>query len=63
MGCTKHKCNKLFSQNSAARGKAEKAVGTVKLMLKKILATASSESLNWEMLPFLVSKAKYTTIP
>ena len=50
------------AQNPAARGKAEKAVGTVKLMLKKILATASSESLNWEMLPFLVSKIYNHTV-
>ena len=31
-------------------------------MLKKILATASSDSLNWEMLPFLVSKIYNHTV-
>jgi hypothetical protein len=44
------------ANNPSSRGKAERAVQQVKLLLKKLLATASSHSLNWELLPFLVSK-------
>jgi dUTPase len=50
------------AQNPSARGKAERAVGTVKLILKKMLATASSKTLNWEMLPFLITKIYNHTI-
>ena len=50
------------AQNPAARGKAEKAVHTVKLLMKKFLTTSSSESLNWEILPFLVSKIINNTV-
>lgn len=44
------------SLNPQARGKAERAVGIVKTLLKKILATSTSKTLNWENLPYLVSK-------
>jgi hypothetical protein len=44
------------AQNPSSRGKAERAVGIVKTLLKKMLATASSQTLNWELLPFVVSK-------
>jgi dUTPase len=50
------------AQNPAARGKAEKAVHTVKLLMKKFLTTSSSESLNWETLPYLVSKIVNNTV-
>ena len=40
----------------AGRGQVERQVGTVKLMLKKMLATSSSGTFNWELLPFLISK-------
>jgi len=50
------------AQNPQARGKAERAVGLVKTTLKKLLATASSNTLNWEYLPFLVSKIMNHTI-
>ena len=40
--------------NPSSRGKAERAVGQVKTLMKKLLATASSETLNWEMLPYIV---------
>jgi transposase InsO family protein len=40
--------------NPSSRGKAEKAVGQLKLMLKKMLTT--SENLNWDLLPFLITK-------
>jgi len=42
------------ANNPAARGKAEKAVGTVKLLMKKLLAINSTY--NWELLPYLVAK-------
>jgi hypothetical protein len=42
--------------NPSSRGKAERAVQQVKLLMKKFLSTASSDTLNWELLPFLVSK-------
>ncbi len=48
--------------NPSSRGKAERAVGQVKLLIKKLLATASSNSLNWELLPFLVSKIMNHTV-
>jgi transposase InsO family protein len=52
------------SQNPAARGKAEKAVHIVKTMLKKITAVSSSGTLNWECLPFIVTKIfNHTVIP
>ena len=44
------------ANNPQARGKAERAVQLVKTTLKKILATASSGTLNWEYLPIIVSK-------
>jgi hypothetical protein len=44
------------ANNPSSRGKAEKAVGQVKILMKKLLAHASSDTLNWDMLPFLVSK-------
>ena len=50
------------ARNPSSRGKAEKAVGMVKTLLKKLLAT--SDNLNWELLPFLVSKImNYTIVP
>jgi hypothetical protein len=48
--------------NPSSRGKAERAVGQVKSMLKKMLTTSSSESLNWECLVYLVSKIYNNTI-
>ena len=48
--------------NPSSQGKAERAVGQVKLLMKKLLATASSDSLNWELLPFLVSKIMNHTV-
>ena len=48
------------AQNPSSRGKAERAVGIVKTLLKKVLAT--SENLNWELLPYLVSKIMNHTI-
>ena len=48
------------AQNPSSRGKAERAVGMVKTLLKKLLAT--SDNLNWELLPFLVSKIMNHTI-
>ena len=48
------------ARNPSSRGKAEKAVGMVKTLLKKLLAT--SDNLNWELLPFLVSKKRRTTL-
>jgi hypothetical protein len=50
------------AQNPAARGKAEKAVHLVKTMLKKMTATSSSGTLNWECLPYLVSKIYNNTV-
>ena len=50
------------ANNPSSRGKAERAVGQVKILLKKLLATASSNTLNWELLPFLVSKIMNHTI-
>jgi hypothetical protein len=44
----------------AGRGQIERLVGTVKIMLKKMLAT--QPTLNWEFLPFLISKILNTTI-
>jgi RNase H-like domain found in reverse transcriptase/Integrase zinc binding domain len=52
------------AQNPASRGKAEKAVHTVKTILKKLLATSSSGTLNWEYLPFMASKIiNHTVVP
>jgi hypothetical protein len=52
------------SQNPSARGKAEKAVHIVKTMLKKMTSTASSGTLNWECLPYLVTKIfNHTIVP
>jgi Reverse transcriptase (RNA-dependent DNA polymerase)/RNase H-like domain found in reverse transcriptase/Integrase zinc binding domain len=52
------------SQNPSSRGKAEKAVHTVKTILKKLLATSSSGTLNWEYLPFITSKIiNHTIVP
>jgi len=48
--------------NPSSRGKAERAVGQVKLLMKKFLATSSSESLNWDLLPFLVAKIMNHTV-
>jgi hypothetical protein len=50
------------AQNPSSRGKAERAVGQVKLLMKKFLSSASSESLNWDLLPFLVSKLMNHTV-
>jgi hypothetical protein len=50
------------AQHPAARGKAEKAVGTVKLILKKMLTVSNFNSFNWEMLPFMVSKIMNHTV-
>ena len=44
------------------RGQIEREVGLVKLMMKKMLATSSSESFNWEFLPYLVAKILNNTI-
>jgi hypothetical protein len=52
------------SQNPSARGKAEKAVHIVKTMLKKMTSTTSSGTLNWECLPYLVTKIfNHTVVP
>jgi hypothetical protein len=52
------------AQNPSSRGKAEKAVHTVKTLLKKLLATSTSGTLNWENLPFIVSKIiNHTIVP
>jgi len=50
------------ANNPSSRGKAERAVGQVKTLLKKLLATASSNTFNWELLPFLVSKIMNHTV-
>ncbi len=50
------------ANNPSSRGKAERAVGQVKTLIKKLLATASSNTLNWELLPFLVSKLMNHTV-
>jgi hypothetical protein len=50
------------ANNPSSRGNAERAVGQVKILLKKLLATASSNSLNWELLPYLVSKLMNHTV-
>jgi hypothetical protein len=50
------------ANNPSSRGKAEKAVGQVKILMKKLLTHASSDTLNWDMLPFLVSKLMNHTI-
>jgi len=50
------------ANNPSSRGKAERAVGQVKLLLKKLLSTASSNSLNWDLLPFLCSKLMNSTV-
>ena len=50
------------ANNPSSRGKAERAVGQVKLLMKKFLTSASSESLNWDLLPFLVSKFMNHTV-
>jgi transposase InsO family protein len=44
------------ANNPQARGKAERAAQLVKTTMKKILATASSGSLNLEYIPIIVSK-------
>jgi hypothetical protein len=44
----------------AGRGQIERLVGTIKLMLKKMLAVKSS--LNWEFLPFLCTKILNNTV-
>ena len=44
----------------SGRGQIERLVGTVKLMLKRMLAVRSS--LNWEYLPFLCAKIMNTTV-
>jgi hypothetical protein len=48
--------------NPSSRGKAERAVQQVKLLFKKFLSTASSDTLNWDLLPFLVSKVMNHTV-
>jgi hypothetical protein len=50
------------SQNPSARGKAEKAIHIVKTMLKKMAAVSSSKTLNWECLPYLVTKIYNSTV-
>lgn len=44
----------------AGRGKIERSVGVVKLMLKKMLAT--KQTLNWEIYPLLISKILNTQV-
>jgi hypothetical protein len=48
------------SLHPAGRGKVERLVGIIKLLLKKFLATR--QNLNWEYLPYLVSKILNNTI-
>jgi len=48
------------SLHPAGRGKIERLVGIVKLMMKRILAT--KPTLNWEYVPFIVSKILNNTI-
>ena len=48
------------ANNPSSRGKIERVVGQVKILLKKLLAT--HESLNWELLPYLVSKLLNHTV-
>ena len=48
------------SLHPAGRGQIERLVGTIKLMLKKMLAVKTS--LNWEFLPFLCAKILNNTI-
>jgi hypothetical protein len=43
-----------LSLHPAGRGKVERLVGIIKLLLKKFLATR--QNLNWEYLPYLISK-------
>jgi hypothetical protein len=50
------------ANNPSSRGKAERTVQQVKLIMKKILALASSKTLNWEYIPLFVSKAMNQTV-
>jgi transposase InsO family protein len=50
------------ANNPSSRGKAEKAVGQIKLLMKKFLSSASSNTLNWDLLPFLASKLMNHTV-
>jgi Reverse transcriptase (RNA-dependent DNA polymerase)/RNase H-like domain found in reverse transcriptase/Integrase zinc binding domain len=50
------------ANNPSSRGKAERAVGQVKLLMKKFLSSASSDTLNWDLLPFLISKLMNHTV-
>mgnify|MGYP003335260423 FL=1 len=50
------------ANNPSSRGKAERAVQQVKTLMKKMLAVASSDTLNWELLPYLVSKTMNHTV-
>ena len=61
-GHTKYTNSKCLCQQPFQSRKAERAVGQVKTLIKKLLATASSNTLNWELLPFLVSKLMNHTV-
>ncbi len=50
------------ANNPSSRGKAERAVQQVKTIMRKMLVNSSSGTLNWEYIPFLVSKAMNHTI-
>jgi hypothetical protein len=50
------------SNNPQARGKAERAVGMVKTMMKKMIAAVDKDTYNWEGIPFLVSKIMNNTV-
>lgn len=50
------------AQNPPSRGKAEKAVGIVKMMLRKFLSTTPNEVKNWEAIPFIISKIYNHTV-
>ncbi|RPH79137.1 MAG: hypothetical protein EHM77_06210, partial [Planctomycetaceae bacterium] len=62
MAALKIKVIDASANNPSSRGKAERTVQQVKLIMKKILALASSKTLNWEFVPLFVSKAMNQTI-
>jgi hypothetical protein len=56
MAALKIKVIDSSANNPSSRGKAERAVQQVKTIMRKMLVNAKSGTLNWEFLPFLVSK-------
>jgi transposase InsO family protein len=62
MAALKIKVIDSSSNNPSSRGKAERAVQQVKTIMRKMLVNAKSGTLNWEYLPFLVSKVMNQSI-